>query len=553
MTTNTQSSSFSQNNLLKQHLINQMFDSRRVIFVTGAGVSCQYGLPDFRSLDTGLYSKLSAEKMNGKELFDYNLFRSEQKTKMFFKFISDFKNEQCRIVAAGGSGGSTVGGTTTTANENTTTYHNKHQDSFHHLLKLFKSKSKLQRCYTQNIDCFEKSLHGLECLPYGPPPSTTTTTNSTLTTISKKQQPQPDVILLHGNLDFLVCYSCNKRIPFSKSHAEKMSLEMQSVDCPSCLEVCEERKRLGKRQWAVGRMLPDLILYNHPPNPSGEIVGHWASRDIQQNPDMLIVVGTSLRVSGIKKLVKQFAKAVLHTHGRSHSLNSGNRSQQHHPLIIHQSTNSTEYKSSGFTTAKDDNMKENHDNITIKCNSSSSSLKQKKQQPSTTTNTSTISKSSLKPPTSGKHKTNRRLGSLSENLLPHPTHVVLINKTSDVIHRKEFRHLFDVCWLGDAEQIAKEIREGLGVRERQMKQMFTRNKQHTNTNTNTDTDTKKDDTPVSSKNRNPVSSESNQKNNKIHFAHRKPRLSTAKNTTTATNRRRGHRGHADAEEAVVKV
>jgi len=45
-------------------------------------------------------------------------------------------------------------------------------------------------------------------------------------------------------------------------------------------------------------------------HPLGDDIGTIQSQDIARKPDMLIIMGTSLKVHGLKKLVKEFAKVV---------------------------------------------------------------------------------------------------------------------------------------------------------------------------------------------------------------------------------------------------
>lgn len=51
------------------------------------------------------------------------------------------------------------------------------------------------------------------------------------------------------------------------------------------------------------------MLYDEV-HPLGDDIGLIQTQDITRKPDMLIIMGTSLKVHGLKKLVKDFAKAV---------------------------------------------------------------------------------------------------------------------------------------------------------------------------------------------------------------------------------------------------
>ena len=59
----------------------------------------------------------------------------------------------------------------------------------------------------------------------------------------------------------------------------------------------------------VGTLRPAIVLYDEP-HPLGDDIGCIQTSDIARKPDMLIIMGTSLKVHGFKKLVKDFARAV---------------------------------------------------------------------------------------------------------------------------------------------------------------------------------------------------------------------------------------------------
>ena len=71
----------------------------------------------------------------------------------------------------------------------------------------------------------------------------------------------------------------------------------------------------GKRRPAVGLMRPNIVLYGEP-HPGADLIGSAITKDINRKPDLLIVCGTSLKVVGIKKLVKDMGKAVREKGGK---------------------------------------------------------------------------------------------------------------------------------------------------------------------------------------------------------------------------------------------
>ena len=56
-------------------------------------------------------------------------------------------------------------------------------------------------------------------------------------------------------------------------------------------------------------MRPGIVLYDEA-HPLGDDIGDIQASDVSRKPDMLIIMGTSLKVHGLRKLVKDFAKAV---------------------------------------------------------------------------------------------------------------------------------------------------------------------------------------------------------------------------------------------------
>lgn len=70
------------------------------------------------------------------------------------------------------------------------------------------------------------------------------------------------------------------------------------------------------RPLAVGTLRPAIVLYDEA-HPLGEEIGAICGSDISRKPDVLVIMGTSLKVHGIKRLVKDFANAVHQTQSAS--------------------------------------------------------------------------------------------------------------------------------------------------------------------------------------------------------------------------------------------
>ena len=79
--------------------------------------------------------------------------------------------------------------------------------------------------------------------------------------------------------------------------------------CPNSVVLGNARVARMARPLTIGTLRPNIVLYDEA-HPLGEEIGNISTRDISRKPDMLIIMGTSLKVHGIKKLVKDFAVAV---------------------------------------------------------------------------------------------------------------------------------------------------------------------------------------------------------------------------------------------------
>ncbi|KAG2216351.1 hypothetical protein INT45_006301 [Circinella minor] len=226
--------------------------SRRALVVTGAGISCSGGIPDFRSSD-GLYNLVKARHpgtvLKGAELFDATLFKDVNRTKCFYTFMAELKT----LVS--------------TAKPTAT----------HRFLRDLQESGRLLRLYTQNIDDLEAELD----LP---------------------------VVQLHGTMATVKCTLCPSSYPFTSEYVDAFRQGDPPI-CPKCEAIGEERSLLGKRQLAVGTLRPDIVLYNED-HPNGDKIGLQQCSDIKRRPDLLIVLGTSLKIPALKKFVKLAARTV---------------------------------------------------------------------------------------------------------------------------------------------------------------------------------------------------------------------------------------------------
>jgi NAD-dependent SIR2 family protein deacetylase len=187
---------------------------------------------------------------------------------------------------------------------------------FHHWLRRLDDCGQLLRVYTQNIDCLE-----MKCgISFGlPTPSLDLKTGKRKTRHHKMLSSNwhlPRCIPLHGRIDFVHCLLCKESYPIAPFTGTFMRGTLPL--CPRCELVEELRPFTEKRSRGVGQLRPSVVLYNET-HSSGDILGDIITHDLKLIRDrlrsddivVLIVVGTSLQISGTKSMVRKFAK-ILH-------------------------------------------------------------------------------------------------------------------------------------------------------------------------------------------------------------------------------------------------
>lgn len=148
----------------------------------------------------------------------------------------------------------------------------------------------LLRCYTQNIDGLEKQVG-----------------------FDMDLSLEGKVVALHGSLETLVCSFCGHTIPFDVTHIEQFSssnsINHHQIPCQECENHNAARKLENMRIRPAGILRPNIILYNEA-HPASEIIGQITMYDFKKRPDFLLVMGTSLMIPAVKRLVKEFSKSV---------------------------------------------------------------------------------------------------------------------------------------------------------------------------------------------------------------------------------------------------
>ena len=231
--------------------------------MAGAGISVSAGIPDFRSAD-GLFRSLRDEhklKGSGKALFDASVYKDDSSTSSFH----DMVRELSRMSASA------------------------KPTLFHRLIARLAREDRLLRLYTQNVDGLENALEPLK----------------TQTPLCHKA-PWPRTIQLHGGLEKMMCQKCRHISDFEPHLFEGPD----PPPCPECvIHDVLRTTHAGKRSHGVGKLRPRMVLYNEQ-NPDDEAIGAVTTADFRTRPDAVIVVGTSMKIPTVRRIVHEMCRIV---------------------------------------------------------------------------------------------------------------------------------------------------------------------------------------------------------------------------------------------------
>ncbi|WDK21000.1 Hst3 protein [Colletotrichum graminicola] len=286
------------------------------------------------------FSKSTLPNIKGRDLFDASIWADPLRTAVFYTFATTLR-QKVKDVAPTES---------------------------HHFIGHLRNRGKLVRCYTQNIDQIEEKVGLSTSLQEGPghrgrfsrksvgavlattalaTSSTVSETTSTAPepeekkevdepegvdsaegnesadpTPSAESQGQPrldrkpngvECVFLHGSLESLRCFLCGKICDWDEDGRAYETMSGRQPECPYCAGATAARQERGKRALGVGKLRPDIVLYGEE-HPSAHLISPIITHDLGLSPDLLLILGTSLRVHGLKVLVREFAKTI-HSRG----------------------------------------------------------------------------------------------------------------------------------------------------------------------------------------------------------------------------------------------
>lgn len=276
--------------------------------------------------------------MKGKDLFDASIWSDPLRTSVFYTFATTLRKKIRDVEPT----------------------------SSHRFISHLRDRGKLVRCYTQNIDQIEEKVGLSTTLHHGPGSrgrfsrrSTATsqlskmveevsggdpssdnsesqsssqageesTTENSSALVSSQEKPSEgsnkslrrakaelpksgvECVFLHGSLEQLRCFLCGRVCSWDDDQREWETMCGQQPECPHCAGATAAREERGKRALGVGKLRPDIVLYGEE-HPNAHLISPIVTHDLGLSPDMLLILGTSLRVHGLKIMVREFAKAV---------------------------------------------------------------------------------------------------------------------------------------------------------------------------------------------------------------------------------------------------
>ncbi|KAG0346941.1 NAD-dependent histone deacetylase sir2 [Podila humilis] len=245
------------------HTLDQVIDllksSKRIMVLTGAGVSVSCGIPDFRSPD-GIYARLSEFELDDPtQMFDWEVFC--ERPDLFYSFAREIYPS------------------------------NFTPSPSHHFIKLLEERGQLLRNYTQNIDTLEHKA-GIQKL-----------------------------LQCHGSFATASCIRCRKKVDCLEIQDSIMAQRVAwCTDCPKWEPPASQpaKRKTSRHSWGSNEecsspsssepdyeellpsvMKPDIVFFGEPLPVEFD---RFFDED-KDKVDLLIVMGSSLKVQPVSSIM----------------------------------------------------------------------------------------------------------------------------------------------------------------------------------------------------------------------------------------------------------
>ncbi|CEH16390.1 Sirtuin 5 and related class III sirtuins (SIR2 family) [Ceraceosorus bombacis] len=248
-----------------EDVLSLLANARRVVVLSGAGISVSCGIPDFRSRD-GIYANLLREGKydlaDPQDMFDKEFFM--QDPSCFFSFANSIFPS------------------------------NFVPSPTHRFIKLLEDRNVLLRNYSQNIDTLEQQAGITRVLNCHGSFARATCTNPACGYSVDGQMIRPDIFA--RRVPFCPkCHASQRQEPRAKKRKKKR----QGKDWQSDDESDEEDKRLDARPAGWGVLKPCITFF-------GEKLSDDFDRCLfqdRESVDLILVMGTSLKVAPVSELI----------------------------------------------------------------------------------------------------------------------------------------------------------------------------------------------------------------------------------------------------------
>lgn len=93
-------------------------------------------------------------------------------------------------------------------------------------------------------------------------------------------------------------------------------MEGKNIPCYNCALVRASRQIAGKQLISIGLLMPNVVQIGQQHHPNGKYIAKVADNNCLISPDMMLILGTSLKAYRANQLAKQFAKTVKSNGGK---------------------------------------------------------------------------------------------------------------------------------------------------------------------------------------------------------------------------------------------